>query len=330
MSSINNIKVKLKADLRPIINFYRKIKLKKEKYSTNKYPSASPLTYFIVDGSLNHGGLTDRLNGIISTYIICKISNIPFRIKWNFPFNLDQYLEPNQYNWLQKQNENYCKHKETKPIIVLNDPRSKALFNIKGNVQNHVYSNMNLLEKINSNYNSNYTWYSIFNELFKPSVSLKKHIEYNIKRIGKPYLGVVFRFQQLLGDFKEGNYKTLQLNEQAKLIAKCINEVISIRNQNQDFNILVTSDSTTFLDKVKNEKNVFIIPGKVVHITFSSNETFDVYMKSFIDFYMLSKAQKVYSVISSEMQIDGHLFLTTFPEYAAKVGNIPFSRIHIE
>ena len=113
------------------------------------------------------------------------------------------------------------------------------------------------------------------------------------------------------------------------MINKCANEVKKIRNHYNGYNILVTSDSKTFLEYISKEENVFIIPGKVVHITFSTNEDNNVYMKSFVDFYMLSKAKKVISVISSEMTIDGHLFLTTFPEYAAKSTNTPFERIFI-
>ena len=133
----------------------------------------------------------------------------------------------------------------------------------------------------------------------------------------------------MLGDFKEGNYKILSPVERNKLLDKCIKSVLDIKKKYSQKHILVTSDSVTFLNRIKKEENVFIIPGRVVHISFSTNENYNSYLKSFLDFYMLSKAEKVFSVIAPEMTIDGHLFLTTFPEYAAKAGNIDFERIFL-
>lgn len=329
---INQLKVKLKADIRPVINFFRKKKLIKRKYSSHKHDkkTGSHITIFVVDGELNHGGLSDRFNGIISTYAICKAQNIPFRIKWHYPFQLEDYIIPNQYDWILKSNETYILNRTSKIVITLNDPKAKILFHLSKNKQNHVYTNMNLLARIEQKLERHYEWYQLFQELFKPNKKLEQLLAEHTKRIGESYIGIVFRFQQLLGDFNEGTYPTLPIEKRQLLIRKCINTVKQIKERYKEYNILVTSDSISFLNIVKQEDKVFIIPGKVVHITFSQNEDYDVYMKSFVDFFMLSKAQKVFSIITSEMIIDGHLFITSFPEYAAKAGNTQFERIYIK
>lgn len=325
---INDLKGMFKAKVRPLINFIKKIILIKKYYPYGKLVG-TPETVFIVDGNLNHGGLTDRLNGIISTYAICRIHNIPFRIKWDYPFSLQSYLVPNTYNWIMDEDDRFVRNSTSKVVIVLNDPKSRALYRIKKNRQNHVYANMNILPHIKEKYKVETDWHSLFNELFKPNEILEKNIIKNTLRIGTEYIGIVFRFQQLLGDFKEGSYPTLAQQEQKALISKCIDSVKGIKLKHPEYNFLVTSDSITFLNIIAKESRVYIIPGKVVHMLFSVGEEYSAYLKSFVDFFMLSKAKKVYSVIASEMKIDGHLFLTTFPEYAAKAGGAEFERVYI-
>lgn len=59
----------------------------------------------MIDGRIRHGGLCDRLCGIVSTYICCKENNIDFRLFFNYPYNIENYLIPNSYEWRIKENE---------------------------------------------------------------------------------------------------------------------------------------------------------------------------------------------------------------------------------
>lgn len=287
------------------------------------------MVVFVVDGFLNHGGLTDRFNGIISTYAICKAKNLNFRIKWDYPFPLQDYLNTNEYDWRLQNSDIFALNRHSKSVIVLNDPKSEALFSLSRDKQYHVYANSNIIDQVNRRYKKKYVWSDLFNELFKPGEELSEELSFHTSRFKRDYIGVVFRFQQLLGDFKEGNYKVLPDNLRESLINKCVTETLKIRDSKKIYDVLVTSDSLTYLARINNEKNIYTIPGKVVHITFSEHEEKKVYLKSFVDLYMLSKTQKVYSVITKEMTIDGHLFLTTFPEYAAKIGKVEFERVYL-
>ncbi len=60
---------------------------------------------YIADGRTAHGGISDRLRGIISVYQYCKSRNIPFRINFTSPFNLDMFIVPNRYDWELKEGE---------------------------------------------------------------------------------------------------------------------------------------------------------------------------------------------------------------------------------
>jgi len=88
--------------------------------------------------------------------------------------------------------------------------------------------------------------------------------------------------------------------------------------------LLVTSDSNLFLKKAGKISGVYTLQGKVVHIDTTVGENKDVYMKSFLDFYMLSEGEKIYSIGTDEM------YKTEFPLYASKLNNIPFERILID
>ena len=88
-----------------------------------------------------------------------------------------------------------------------------------------------------------------------------------------------------------------------------------------DIPVLVTSDSQTFLSNASEIPGVHTISGKVVHMGSAEGEDFNTYLKSFVDFYMLSGSRKVFALGTEEM------YCTQFPMYAAMVNDVPFERI---
>ena len=134
---------------------------------------------------------------------------------------------------------------------------------------------------------------------------------------------MVFRFQQLLGDSKEDGYKILSPNERETLIEKCIQKVEEIHSlQHPDKQVLITSDSTTFLERICQAKEyVHIIPGKVVHMDYTHNAAYEIYMKSFLDMLLLSDADKIYLLQTEDMYHSG------FAKRAALLKNKPYDEI---
>lgn len=51
------------------------------------------------DGRSWHAGLSDRLRAMASVYSWCKQHNIEFKVFCVSPFNLQDYLVPNLYDW---------------------------------------------------------------------------------------------------------------------------------------------------------------------------------------------------------------------------------------
>lgn len=289
-------------------------------YSRNKSNSLQVFVS-VIDDRRNSFGLTDRLKGIISLYAFSKIKNIPFKCKFNHPFDLALFLKPNQYNWQPTEKELSTNSKNVR-ILILHGEDGKRLINLKTTKQLHGYINRDYLPLFNKIYDAGFEWGILFNELFRPTPVLEEQLNFHLSKLGTNYKACVFRFQSLLGDFNEYDFPSLDIEKQQTLIDKCINELLKIKNASLA-PLLVTSDSSLFLEKVSNIEGIYSIPGKVVHMDCDTDEKTEVYLKSFVDFFMLSKAQKIYSIGTSEM------YPTEFPLYAAKINNVAFERILI-
>lgn len=59
----------------------------------------------------------------------------------------------------------------------------------------------------------------------------------------------------------------------------------------------------------------------MIHMDYTKEEDKDVYMKSFIDMIMLSKAEKIYLLKTGDMYHSG------FAKYAAMLNNKPYEEI---
>lgn len=298
--------------------------LKTQYYSENSQTIELKNTEIVlmVDGRFIHGGLTDRLRGITSLYHYCKEKGIQYYLNYIYPFELSLFLEPNKYNWLINTSRITYNSKQAIPIVINDwqiDVRfhksylDKVISKNKGK-QIHIYSNTPYFKN---------TFKQDFKELFRPSFVLQHRIDETIHMIGESYIAMVLRFQQLLGDFKETGYKTLSPKEQDLLIQDCINKVNELHtNRHRNKLILVTSDSTTFLQAISQTLDfVRIIPGKIVHMDHTSDASNEIYMKSFIDLLVLSKAEKIYLLQTGDMYHSG------FAQYASMLENTPYEEI---
>lgn len=278
----------------------------------------------MIDGRAIHGGLTDRLRGICSVYTYCKQKGIPFHLNAVFPFKLEDYLVPNKYDWRISEDEISYDPRKSTPVLVNDyqfDTRLHRFYLnklLREKMQMHIYGNTPFLD---SHFNES------FNELFRPSPRLQADLDNltaslfpplspNPSPLTRHYVAIVTRFQQLLGDFKETGYKTLGEDGKKALIVKCINKIEELHNTGlQGKQILCTSDSITFLNEVNKLPYVSIIPGKVVHMDHTSDASFETYEKSFLDLFMIAKADEVMLLQTDDMYPSG------FPKRAAMMGN---------
>lgn len=303
------------------------------KMNTRKYlgfPRLYNAVLVTIDGRYGHGGLTDRFRHILSIYSYAKKRGLIFKLLYTYPYDLTKILLPNKYDWripLSKISQSYWDTKELFLYVDTSKGQSvqeenarilrklnNDLFDSKW-IQFHVYGNACFAED---------EFHELFYELFKPSPYFSRKKEEFRALLPSSYEAVTLRFQNLLGDFKEGDYPELDDEQKECLIHKCIMKIKDL-NQKHFFKsdkILVTSDSRTFLEQCHRLLSfVCVLPGRVVHVDRGTPADLDTHMRSFIDLYMLADAKRCVLLKTDRM------FESGFPAFAAKIGGKPFMKI---
>ena len=128
----------------------------------------------------------------------------------------------------------------------------------------------------------------------------------------------------LLGDNTEPNpdFKCLPEQDKIKFIEDCIKLVDNLKEKHNKKVVLFT-DSNIFSNYISiSHSDYYIVPGKIKHIGNNKNIENQDAIKDYVDYYLISKADHVISVIGR-----GLLYKSAFPAYAAKIGHRPFERI---
>lgn len=266
----------------------------------------------MVDEKITHGGLSDRLRGLMTAYDYALRSGREFKINWTYPFNLADYLHPNPDgpDWeILPKKISFNKRNSAVKIItgVLNldfrpDIIDKVLKTDKPQIHFYCNNTRVALEK--------YPTY--FRQLFVPDKRITDAMEQCKASVGhRPYVSLTLRFQSLLGDFREGNYPVLQSEEEINgLIEKCVRAVEKVEAENPGKMVLVTSDSKRFLDYIKQRERVFVVPGDVIHMDYTTDASYATNMKSFVDFLMLMDADRLYGYATPPMFMSSCFFYT--------------------
>lgn len=154
----------------------------------------------------------------------------------------------------------------------------------------------------------------MFSELFCPSENLTRCIcnegyEY------RKYIAIHLRYVNALGRFEKGK-DPLPINVQEELIVRCKKGIKEICDLNNNHPVIVFSDSSLFLENIHDLPVSVLRHDNIRHISTESNS--DVITKSFVDFMMISRATKVYRILSPEM------YSSSFSYFAAIVGDTSF------
>lgn len=280
----------------------------------------------MVDGKRKQGGLADRLRGIVSTYYVCKQLGYDFRINFVHPFPLVDYLVPNTYNWRVTQEELCFNSNDAEPMFCGSqathvEPKFQELWIKKrcrqAHKQLHVYTNAHILRHGD-------TFRQCFQELFRPSEALQAALDKQAEVLGTDYYAATFRFQQLLGDFKEeAHFTILPPDEAQRLMDRCVEQIEKLHQRlPEKKTILVTSDSEHFLQYASSRLDyVYVVSGPLAHMDWTEDIPFETNLKSFLDFYMIGRAKRAYLFQTGKMYNSG------FPRRAAQAGGVPFKHV---
>ncbi len=289
--------------------------------STKRYPKKRIVVCF--NGVLPHGGLVDRLKGIISYYDIAKYLNYDFYIQFDDPFELSVFLKPNAIDWkIEKAHLEYHPTK-TKIVYTVNNFDINPLRDIEtSNAETFlVYANIDYLNVLYPTKTKAFLeekWRTHFNTLFLKSELL----EAKLKEIETDaYICFHSRFTTLMGDFADTTSLVLGTKEKQELIQKLqkkIEETSQLSSQKR----YMFSDSIYFLNAIKEKINIEVVEGKPFHMdNFDVNSSLESHLKTMLDFFMISKAEKVYLLNI------GKMYPSSFSKYAAIIGEKPFEVI---
>lgn len=284
------------------------------------------IVIFMVDGRMHHGGLADRLKGVVSVYSVCRSLGIPVKIHFTSPFKLADFLVPNEVDWTIDEKDICYNRKDALPVFCgTNATHVEMPFQRRWFVKNfkkdfkqiHVYTNAYLEQ--------GHRFKEYFNELFKMSPALEEAVSKTCQEYKDGYITVSCRFLALLGDFNEEGHKPLSPEKQAELLNRTKEEIEAIHNEerNRKLPILLMSDSIRCLEYITQElPYVHKIPGLPVHMDYTSdNHNNATHLKTFTDLMVISKAKRVYLLKSREMYNSG------FPRIAALIGDRPLKLI---
>lgn len=323
MNFMRNIIVRL------LDTFYREPRLI-GKYYRQKAPKQiekNSRYIFMVDGRVGHGGMFDRLKGLISVYAVAKSQQKDFRIHWTYPFHLQKYLVPNDYDWRVDEASIVYHYPQSRPLFLYGECYAPRRLMKNRHQESHFYYGYNSLKEINERFSAHYDWGTLYRELFKPSPYLQKYLDHYQNEIGKGYIAVHARFLNLLGD-KTETAINLELPDSEKELlmqqaVKKMTELIDLHQvtTNHPCRVMLASDSMTFISyATERMPEIYVVPGTVKHIDTAGQTDDSENIKMFTDYYLLAHAQKVYSLWHEGM------WKSAFPEYAALIGGVEFER----
>jgi hypothetical protein len=274
--------------------------------------------FFIIDPAIKHPGLVDRFKAIVGCYFIAGQNGFDFKIIFETPFLLSDYLEVNQYNWIADRQALSYSLRNTR-VIAYNGggkiPRLKR--SVK---QYHVYSYIGY-DILETNQIPAYRkrWGDLFNTLFKPQ-------DFLLQRMGDTgfrkdaYNAVHIRFVNALEHFEKDHFNVLPDTQKESLIQRCLTCIRTIQAQNSDLPLLVFSDSLIFLNRVR-ELSLPVLDGPIGHISYHGGK--EVVIKTFLDFYMIANARQIYVIQAPE------LYNSVYPCYAALIGYKDYHTVRV-
>jgi hypothetical protein len=279
--------------------------------------------YLIIDPDREYAGLIDRIKAIVSCFYIAKNNKFEFKIISNEQFPIWDFLTPNQYNSRANLIDLSFSIQNCKIISYNGYTINKLNKKIK---QYHIYdfNGKNVLE---TNLIPNYErlFMNLFQELFVPNHCFVSQKLDTLSYQENSYIAIHLRFVNALETFEPNYKKILTPKQKQNLIDRCIDKIEQIKNEYNNKDIVCFSDSTLFLNEVTQKvANVIVLDGIIGHISHTDKRIMHaVTNKTFLDFFMISRAFKVFSIFADE------LYKSAFPRYAAMINNKEYQIIQV-
>jgi hypothetical protein len=271
---------------------------------------------FCVNGWGHHGGWTDRLKGIISTYHFAKKNNFQFKLWYDFPCELYEVLP---FDLDLSSSESDKKYNPLKDRVHYLIDKNNALINkeLTRKGKNFIYYNIDEL-------NSRDKWKATYREIFKSNKIVENKINDRLKS-NSQNITFVFRFLNNLGDFKLDRRKGLNKLKRDNVINNYLDKVsnyIEKIEQKGNLKIYAFSDSDIFLTRLTNQfpQIININPKERNFIHYrnqSKNEAKDTLERTLFDFMFLASCNEIHHFVDHK-----YLYPSGFPKYASILNDV--------
>jgi len=280
-------------------------------------------TIYMADGSIVHGGLTDRNKGLLTSYYLAKKHNTPFSIFYISPVNYANFWHSNKIN-ITKLIINPFKFKVW---LVSSIDELKELNEVKSEVflkkTNLLYVNENILAYLNNNGNWEKPTQKLYNEL---DLLGENHVKTSFKKdyfdyVSKDFEILHFRCLNYLNDFDDS--KILPIAEDQIIIAldKLRNH---LEEQHENLkNKVFISDSRRLLNYFK-DKGYRVFSTKTTKHMDNPGHSIIEYMRGYQENHLITFAKSVNSYtfyFNRQQPFNSH-----FAYYPAIFGNVPFHK----
>jgi hypothetical protein len=317
------LKDKLRNPIRTVLLYFYKFN------NISFKPNNKKQIIIVCDGFTQHGGLVDRLKGILSFYETAKQTGFEFKIYHKFPYQLKEFLEPNQYDWIATEEDiKWNPFSSMFHYRMLETDFNPIEYFQKTTKKKHiVYNNMDYLHKIFPNATSDdlkKKWSENFQELFKKS----SYLEAELQKLSLPEkrIAVHSRFCSILGDFVDTERKNQVLSpeEQAVLLNDLKDNIKKVAPNYTDNQICVFSDSIIYLDFIKKNTNYIVLDGEPIHPD-NKDEIFSLeqHLKTILDFFVIATCDEIVLLRKPFM------YSSAYTKHAAYLYQKPFKEIVI-
>ena len=279
--------------------------------------------FFYLNQKNSPNGITDRFKAIVGLYYIAKQNGLDFHLIHRAGFDLRDYLRPNKVQWeaglvdilnvpWKLRRYNYLPPFDGVPVL-----ESGFTYVCKHYVGKNNIESMDLPDWQD-------LWRKLFLELFTPGEAVLDAL--SEARMPEHYTAVNARFVNSLGTFETTDYNApLPEDAQRALIEAVLQKVSECENAS-NAPVVVSSDSARFL-KVASESGFRTIDREGIGHIMNPGAGELVALKTFVNFYLLARAEKVYSILNVDGFPSNSLYKTQYPRYAAIVGGKPFERV---
>ena len=279
--------------------------------------------YFVIDRTNCVCGITDRLKAAVGLCYVAHLNGLDFYFIHRAGFDIREYLVPNRIPWAAELSDISWAPWKTERIKYYPPFDNFPEFKSDKQYVCKKYLGRNIME-FNKVPDWQRRWRELFWEMFSPSETVSEALAQ--RKLPDHYSVVNARFINALGKFEKASYNKPFPEEMQKRIIDEVMREVKRCEDDSDVPVIVYSDSVAFL-QAASEKGFRICDpegiGHIMNVKIGKRVELD----TFVNFFQMSRADRIYSIRRIEGLPENCLYKTQYPKYAAIIGNKPFVQV---